>query len=252
MKTLVTNVVADLREKRLWPVALVLVLVILAGPRLLGGGAAEVPAAGQALPAPSAEPALPTTAQVLLAQADLPGGRQRDGRLRDPFARRLAPKVSTKPLADTPSGGTGGGAPPVVDTGGVGPSDFAPLPSLPAASPPRAAPVAPRPAEDLVTVRVGRAGALRTRTDVESRTPLPSVDDPFLVYLGTKPDGLSAQFLVSADATPTGDAICVPSPETCEQVVLKPGMTEFFDVAQPDGSIVQYQLDVVRAGAAGE
>lgn len=243
------NIGLDLIEKRLWPVAVALILGFIAVPAVLGADPEPEPVS---LPTAGAT-AQPIAAQVAAAQQLPPTGLERPGALRDPFARRKAPIPTTK-LAPTPMGNTGGKLAPLDNgSGGLPPLDFAPLPdfSLPdvPTTPPGPKPVT-TPGGDLVTVRVGRSGELRTRPDVEARTPLPSVDDPFLVFLGTKPDGVSAQFLVSADAVPTGDGTCAPSAELCEQIVLQAGMTEFFDVTQPDGSVVQYQLDVVRVGPA--
>ena len=54
------NVVSDLVEKRLWPVALLLVAAIAAVPMLLGGADPE-PAATAALPPASVEGRSPET-----------------------------------------------------------------------------------------------------------------------------------------------------------------------------------------------
>jgi hypothetical protein len=242
----------DLVEKRLWPVAAVLAIGILAVPLVLGGG--DPVAAPAPLPGAATADAPAQAVQIALAQPEMLGAKRRGGTLRDPFARR---KVQTQPLVDAPSAGGGlpapdnlvPGMPDLPGSGGMPPlDDFLPLPggsAPPAPSPPALPSVA---VDDVVTVRVGRAGQLRTRTDVEARTPLPSVEDPFLVFLGVKPDGVSAQFLVSADAAPTGDGVCRPSKDLCEEIVMKAGDTEFFDVTLDDGSVVQYQMVVVRVG----
>jgi len=58
-------------------------------------------------------------------------------------------------------------------------------------------------------------------------------------------------FLVSSDAEATGDGKCLPSPDNCDRVEMEAGDTEFFDVATPDGTTAQYQLDLVRGAAGG-
>jgi hypothetical protein len=94
-------------------------------------------------------------------------------------------------------------------------------------------------------VKVGRAdGALRTLKDVARLSPLPSVDDPFMVYTGVLKDGKTAVFLLSSDAKATGDGTCKPSKDNCESVEVKKGDTEFFDLTV-DGQPVQYELDVL-------
>jgi hypothetical protein len=97
-----------------------------------------------------------------------------------------------------------------------------------------------------VDLRFGKDGKLSNRRDVPRLSPLPSQADPFFVFLGVLADGKTALFLVSSDATATGDGKCVPNPENCDRVEMQAGDTEFFDVATPDGEVVQYQLDLVR------
>jgi hypothetical protein len=97
-----------------------------------------------------------------------------------------------------------------------------------------------------VDLRFGQDGTLKSRTDVPRLTPLPSVADPFFVFLGVLADGKTALFLVSSDAEATGDGKCLPSPQSCERVEMQAGDTEFFDVTAPDGTVKQYQLDLTR------
>lgn len=245
---LLRNIALDLWDQRLWPAAVVMIAALLAVPMLLGGAGPEPPQP----PAPAtAASALSEVAQVGLAQPGAPGARRRDGALRDPFARRSTPPA---PLSTTPrpSGGaeapsSGGGSDPFDDFVMPG---ITPLPGGGGGSPPSTSPSAP-PAGDVVTVRVGRSGDLKTRRDVITRSPLPSTTDPFLVYLGNKPDGRSAQFLIASDAVPTGDGKCRPNPDLCEEIVMQAGETTFFDLTVPGGEVVQYQLDVVRVGRGG-
>jgi hypothetical protein len=97
-----------------------------------------------------------------------------------------------------------------------------------------------------ITVKVGRADkTLKTLKDVARLSPLPSVDDPFMVYTGVLDDGKTAVFLLSSDAKATGDGKCKPSATDCESVEVKEGDTEFFDLTV-DGEAVQYELDVLE------
>ncbi len=77
--------------------------------------------------------------------------------------------------------------------------------------------------------------------------PLPSAEDPILVYLGVAKDEKTAVFIVDANVEPQGDGICKPSPANCETIHLRQGDTEFFDVTDENGEVTaQYQLDLLN------
>jgi hypothetical protein len=107
-----------------------------------------------------------------------------------------------------------------------------------------------------ISLRFGRTGKVKTRRNLARLTPLPTVDNPFFVFLGVLEGGKRAVFLVSADAKPTGDGICKPSPTACETIEMRVGDTEYFDLQRESGP-VQYQLDLLsirkeEAGSASE
>ncbi|MDQ5808313.1 MAG: hypothetical protein M3320_06510, partial [Actinomycetota bacterium] len=242
------NLLADLVAKRLWPVALVLALALVAVPVLLargvdGGDAPVVPVAdGDDIGKSVVTPAV-----------DVPRrGANPTGR--NPFTQRdVGPKRPT--LDDGEStvrdGGTGGTS---ADDVGSGVDVSGGLPALedvdviPVGGSDDV-PAAPRPnarESYRVDLRFGRDGDLTKRNDVARLSPLPSADDPFFVFMGVLADGKTALFLVSSDAEATGDGTCQPSPDNCERIEMQAGETEFFDVTTPDGAVVQYQLDLVR------
>jgi hypothetical protein len=64
------------------------------------------------------------------------------------------------------------------------------------------------------------------------------------VYLGLADDQKSAVFLINADAVPNGDGSCKPSHDDCQQITLKAGDTEFFDLQSGTAGVIQYQLDL--------
>jgi hypothetical protein len=73
------------------------------------------------------------------------------------------------------------------------------------------------------------------------------------VFLGLGDDGKTATFMINGEAEPTGDGHCTPSPEDCQEVTLKVGDLEFFDLQSGTGGVVQYQLElekIVKAKAA--
>jgi hypothetical protein len=259
------NVLHDLVEKRLWPLAVALVVALIAVPIVLGGSSD----AGTAGPAVAS---LPTTnglanhrdvarADVVSLEEQAAGSVKRAGKVRNPFVQHHQPKAvdqtvtdavnATKGIADALGGAS---APDTGSGSGSGSSGSADTPA--------STPTAGKPAQgdtqtgetkkdssaaDMYRVKLkfGEAGAEKTYDNVARLTPLPSSDNPFFVYLGLKDDQKTAIFLVDADAVPSGDGACQPSAAECEQVELKAGETEFFDLQSGTAGLIQYQLDLV-------
>jgi hypothetical protein len=250
----VRGVLRDLVERKLWPVAVLLLAAAIAVPVYLGRSSGD----GDSPPVVADQPA---GGKISRAAVKLDPSTDADsiGSVRNPFKQQHVPKsdsATTSGDASTPSGGgatpsTGSGSgsdgsqPPVSPTGSGGGSGS----DKPASKP-------ETDKLDLyhLTVRVGRAdGKLKTLEDVARLSPLPSVTDPFMVYTGVLSDGKTAVFLLSSDAKATGDGTCKPSTDDCESVEVKKGDTEFFDL-NVDGQAVQYELDVVdvtRESASG-
>ncbi len=134
--------------------------------------------------------------------------------------------------ADTGTGGAGGADPAPETTGGSGSGGDA----------------APRKDLDVyrVDLRFGTPGELKVLRDVPRLAPLPAADNPFFVFLGVLEDRETLVFLLSSDVTATGDGKCRPSSKSCQTIELKTGDTEFFDFAQEDGTVIQYQMDVLK------
>lgn len=257
------TVVADLIERRLWPVALLLVVALVATPMVLVRGSGDDAAVTAAVPAAPADPA--DESAVTLAKGELAAADAR-GSERDPFTQPK-PKVTTTPGEVVSSGSTTSGgvsmsggttsspAGGTTDTGGTSGSSLGDIGVVPVGgstggstggSIKRATATTDDRDSWHVDLRFGKDGSLSSKNDVPRLSPLPSQADPFFVFLGVAADGKTGMFLVSSDATATGDGKCLPSPENCDRVELKAGETEFFDVATPEGEVVQYQLDLVR------
>jgi hypothetical protein len=75
--------------------------------------------------------------------------------------------------------------------------------------------------------------------------PLPSADEPAFVYDGLDSNH-NAVFMITGEVTAEGDGKCLPTPENCERVEMKAGDTEFFDVAQGNAGVIQYELDLLK------
>jgi hypothetical protein len=234
MRGFLTNIWADLVEKRLWPLALVLVLALLAVPTLLAKGPAEE-ALGPESPAVAAAAGGET--KVIALDVDGASGPRNGALGRNPFEQLFVPKP--KPAAEAEQAGADSGNPGKAG-GGEGGDTTSGAKGEPApATTPKATKTTYK-----ANLRFGEAGAMKTVNDIARLTPLPSAANPFFVFLGVKDRGETLVFLVSSDAKATGDGTCKPSASQCETIELKAGETEFFDVSTDEG-IRQYQLDVL-------
>lgn len=238
----VRNLINDFVDRRLWPIALALVGALVAVPMLLGGGA-KAPATAPVAPL-AATPAGGTAQAAISMSQPSTTPQDRPGPVRNPFAQHPTPPATTTPTpaapapsapsapaSSTPS--TSGGGTPVVTT-----------PIVPGSGGGKR--------DNTVTnvwrvnLRFGDVGNQKVRHDIPRLTPLPSSTDPFFIFLGVLSDGKTAVFLVSSDATATGDGKCKPTPDQCDTIEMRAGDTEFFDVAQGTAGVTQYELDLLK------
>jgi len=250
----VTKMWRQLVQRRLWPVAILLIAALVAVPLTL----AKEPAASP--PPPPA--AAPTNDELAVAPivavadtADRAKRRRVLGAAKNPFAvvkPEQAPTTTSKATVAQTAGDekSTGGESAATTTGGGMPSTTTP------AVPDTAVPApAPSPAKRYemheLTVRFGEADGAE-RMSVERLEPLPSAEDPVLVYLGVRDGGKTAEFLISDGVAAVGDGECRPTAEECETVRLRAGETEFFDVTDEAGQVTaQYQLDLVKIHRSG-
>jgi hypothetical protein len=236
---------SELVERRLWPVALLLVVALVAVPVVLAkkpstGG---TPASAAAPPAAAAAAARaadlrsagePVVSVATGAEADAP----LRGRAKNPFKQQHvpvlvvveggAPATGSAPApADGGGPDTGSGG----DTGGAGDGDQGASPQTYTYA--------------AIDVRFGRAGLpLREIRGVPRLTPLPSAAQPIVIFMGMRADHETAVFMVSTDVHAQGQGRCVPSKKLCEAIELRRGQIALLDWAEPDGSVTQYELDL--------
>lgn len=270
------NLISDLVEKRLWPVAAGLLVALVAVPVVLGGGGGggsapatpPAPATGAMTGAPAAGG---SSGEVTLA-TDAVAPKVHPGKLHDPFVQKHVAKATSdtgvsRAVAPTPS------ATPAPSGGGLSPAGGTkvtlsapkvtptPAPSTGTVTSP-VAPAAPKPAAPTyhrwrVDLRFGRTGATHRLDDVTRLTPLPSADYPYVVFLGIV-DGKTrkAVFLVSSSVTPGADSVCRPNSSDCETVVVPVGGKATLDRVNQYGT-KSYELAVrsitrVRVGSAAK
>lgn len=246
------NVLNELVERRLWPVALLLVLALVAVPLLLSKSDAPTDAGAPAATTPSEAPAAVASAArkpgdippggepvVSVAQTEEPAAPLR-GHAKDPFRQQhVDPVAATNVVSSAGAASTGsnGTAPSGSgSTGGSGGSGGE-TPSPPA----------PTYVYASIDVHFGHAGhTLRAIEDVPRLTPLPNANHPIVVFLGMRRDFATAVFLVSTDVHVQGVDQCVPSRKDCEAIELREGDVALLDFTETDGTVQQYELDLDR------
>jgi hypothetical protein len=253
MSSAVTNLWRQFVQRRLWPVAILLVAALAAVPMVLTEEPAPAPPAPP-MPVSGTEGSDALATQPIVAPAEARTARRKVlGTAKNPFGVP-APDAPTRSTADdTVVNVQNTSGDDDTKSGGTSPSGWGTTPSTPTAP---STPVAP-PDDDPkpkpktyaygeLTVRFGSSEDPQ-RQSVKRLQPLPSPDEPVLIYMGLLKDGKTAEFMVDHGVVPVGDGECRPSPEECQTVRLRAGETEFFDVTDESGSVTgQYQLDLVK------
>ena len=257
----------QLVDRRLWPVAVLLVVALAAIPMVL----ASEPEAPVAPVIPSAEVDAASDSSIAepVVASVTPEDRARRRRVlgarKDPFAPAPEPKAK-KAKAPSDSGGATAPKAPDQPVGGGTPVDLPPPTSGGGGTVVAPAPVAPSApvkkfAPGTVVVRFSEAkgSGASAKLAFEKLSPVPDPELPLLVYMGLTKDGKRAKFLVDASVEVDGDGRCKPHPSNCETIELRVGETEFLDVVDPDAEadaedriVAQYQLDLVDIKRKGD
>jgi hypothetical protein len=251
--TLLTNMLKELRERKLWPIALGLVVALVAVPLLLSKNAPSNPVT--ALPTGG----LPYSSGAKLPAISVettPGASKFAGRGRDPFTpQHIASTVAaTTPTSSTPSSGsgttsgsgtgstgstpTGSGSTTPATTSPSTPSTPAPAPS-PAPKPPTnpgPSTLTPTQSYQVSLALTSSNGALNTIDPLERLSVLPSAQQPLVVELGVVNGGRHVLFAVEPGSVVSGPGTCTPGPIDCEILSLAPGQTEGLSKQTPTGS----------------
>ena len=255
----------DLIQKRLWPVAVVLLVALIAAPMMIGrsSGDAVAPdpvaaAPGAAGAAPSATPATAeaTTTKTKPVKAKL------TGKVDDPFfdppsspdagAGAGGGGGSARAVAKSPTGeaaprGGGGSAAKSEAKASPGASQAGPQATTPATPSPRVTPTpaaAPLTSSYLRTI-VRVDGAERGKPFPVSRlTPLGGATDPGVVFLGVAKAGARyAVFVLGPHASSEGQATCKGDTD-CRMIGLRAGQSQVVTVRRPSGAVRRFTLRV--------
>jgi hypothetical protein len=237
MHTFFLDLWHDLREKRLWPVAALLLVATAAVPFVLVEKEQPAPPATPPTQAQTASDRLPTIA--LDDVSTMRPSKLSEFSQRNPFKPlNDLPKPPKEPatgdgekqtvdLGESPDSASGGGSggsnaggskpEPAGSAGGAG--GDAPGSGAGSYVGPRTTYYAYR-----ADVRFGLAGKAKAMKQVEAFTLLGDQDEPAALFMGITDDHKYAVFAIDlALYDPDGEHDCKPSPERCEFIYLKVG-----------------------------
>lgn len=242
----------DLREKRLWPVALALLVGLIAVPVVLSK--------------PSEEPGLPTVASApepketgvakglaaLRVAEDVPGeGSTLD--VFDPSDPFKPPQdiIDNSSEAGTPPGGTesetgggvggdtGGGADESGGGGGGG-----------GTGEPTGGETQTVEYRYVIDVTFTANGRKRKIKGMERLDVLPSERNPLLIFLGASKNGANAVFLIDSTLTAAGEGKCKPSNSECAFLYLGAGSEH--ELTNDEGDSYTLRVDQIRKVKVGD
>ena len=257
----VSNIFQELVQRRLWPVAVALVIALIAIPVLLSKPASESP--GTSTPAPAAPAggfgSLPAFNPVVTTEGSKSSEIRKslgDFHTKDPFKVQglgTGGGTTTSAAGDvTVSGGTGSGDASIAgggsttvdsgsatsDSGSLGTSGQSTGQSDTANS------LTPKFYTYTVDVRFGKADNL-DKKNLEPFRALPSSQDPVIVFMGVKTDGETAVFLVSTATGTSGEGDCEPD-DTCTFLYMKADEQQTFEAVDANDQVVTYVLKLLK------
>ncbi|HUZ29413.1 MAG TPA: hypothetical protein VMU90_09240 [Solirubrobacteraceae bacterium] len=261
---LARNAWNDLREKRLWPLALVLLAAMVGVPALLlhsappAPGPVPVAATGAA---PSGIPAV--SVQSSPGQAKLPGYG------RDPFgqppsgapvtgsATGTAPSTGTATAgaaggnSSTTSATTGSGSAtttPATAVSGPVPVGGAPPPPVPTRKPaPAPSGLSPLQSYSVAISITNAAGGVNLLDPLQRLSLLPSPRQPLLVELGVLQGGHRVLFAVPPGTVLRGPGTCIPGPIDCEILSLGEDQIESLSTGANSGAAAMFAITGIAA-----
>lgn len=233
--SVLNEIIAELRERRLWPVALILVAGLVAVPVLLAksGGSAPPAAPAAGLPVESAKPLTPITVQTTASNTKLPGNGH------DPFiqqllasaAKAVTPGGTASSAGATASSGSGVSPISVGSVGGGGTSSGGGSSSGGGTSSGSggSGSSSPSPAQSGLTAKqsysvslalTDGSGGFNTINPLERLSILPTSSNPLLVELGVLQGGSKVLFVLQPGSVVSGPGACTPGPIDCEILAL--------------------------------
>jgi hypothetical protein len=263
MRSFFDSLRSDLLDRRFLPVLAVLGVALVAALAfaVLGGGSstsstppatsattgASGPVGAVAItPAPAANQAVAETTS---------GSHQHSGAPRNPFtplpssqAKSATTSTPSKSSASSSSSGSSssGSSSSSTSTGqSTSKTETTPKPI----APPKRVYIHYHVTAEFGLVPPAVAGApaqLKTYPNMALDEPLPSKDNPQLLFLGVVlRTGKDAVFALTGAAILHGNAVCKPSPTQCQAIQLPIGQSETLEVVEANGQSATYELKLV-------
>ena len=222
MRVFLLDLWLDLREKRLAPLAIILLGAIVAVPLLLANGKSEPP------PAPAQTTA--TTASAAPVITSEPDQGPTESKLqtfnpRDPFEPTVKVSTTTTTSSSGTTGSTTTTTTPSSSTGtsgGGGTTGSQPSTGTPTGTGNTTGETRTTLFTYTVNVRFGEGGDMQAYKGVNRLDLIPSADNPKLVFLGVTTTGRTAVFLVDANIGVDTGGRCRPSADECSFLYLRP------------------------------
>jgi hypothetical protein len=235
------RIVGDLREKRLWPLAVVLLAALVAVPVLLSKGSSSTPPVAQA---PAASQSAAPTGLPVVSSTSAPSGGKLKGSTRNPFnqlvhgaATGVASAISATTGTSTTAGSSGTNSTSGSGSSSSGSSTSSSSTStttttttttttIPTETPKPAPPgLKATQSYDVKLAITNSAGGVDTINPLERLSVLPSNKQPLLIELGVLKGGNRVLFAVQPGAVVSGAGTCVPGPIDCEILSLPQDQT---------------------------
>ena len=236
------QVARDLVDKKLWPIAVLLLAAIIAVPLLIGSSSGD---AGAPAPVAAVAPGPADSRSLITVVDQAETGKDRPGDLEDPIYD--PPEAPADAPGAAGAAGSTGAAKPGVDPTVTPEKPISPEPPTPTTTPTDPAPTV-TPATEGTYYRTvvrwysGDAGKARPLSRL---TPFgPAADPVAALYLGvTRSQDSYAVFLLGSHVTSQGDGKC--EDENCRVIGLKRGDKQTVTYQSSSGEVRRYELEVV-------
>ena len=243
----VRNLFQDLVERRLWPVALALVIALIAIPVLLSSPSSNTSSTSTPVPpvapATGAGGALPAFEPVVSTEGSKSSEIKKNLAgfdSKDPF-KVQGLSTGSGQTADAGAAAAGGATTAGDGTGTTGSGSGTSGSGSPGTSGDSTGQSGTIKFYDwTVTVSFGIGDNLDKKRMMRFRA-LPNSENPVVVFMDVTTNGESAVFMVSTATGTTGDGDCEPD-DTCTFVYMKPGQTQKFEAVDADDKVVTYTL----------
>ena len=252
MNDLIQDIWSDLREKRLWPVAVLLLAGLIAVPVVLSKPTEDPTVAPvTATPEAKTEGVAKGLAALTVAKDEPGDGSTLD--VFDPSDPFKPPKdIVAKSQDDATSTTTDSGSAATADTGASGGSTDTgggTTSETPSETP---APSQPQTVEYryVADVTFTNNGKKRKIKGLERLDVLPGEQNPLLIFLGAGKNGNNAVFLVDSTLTAAGEGKCKPSRAQCAFLYIGAGSIE--ELKNDDGDSYTIRVDQIRKVKVGD